>query len=142
MRRPMKRVDFCRGKKVEVCSKEDGFVGSYYEATLVSHLPNGLCVVRYTNLLEDDESQPLTETLYQKELRPLPPRVQGSAFSLYQKVDVFDNDGWWVGEITGRRISDSHYYVYFTTTNEEIAYPYSQIRVHHDWVNGDWLLSN
>ncbi|XP_061372917.1 protein AGENET DOMAIN (AGD)-CONTAINING P1-like [Gastrolobium bilobum] len=128
MHPPLKRVNFCRGDKVEVCSKEEGFLGSYYEATIVSHLDNGLYVVRYKNLLEDNESQPLTETLYPKELRPLPPRVHASQFALYQKVDAFDNDGWWVGSITGR--SGSHYYVYFSTTNEEIAYPSSHIRVH------------
>ncbi|XP_061349561.1 protein AGENET DOMAIN (AGD)-CONTAINING P1-like [Gastrolobium bilobum] len=140
MRPPLKRVDFCRGDKVEVCSKEEGFLGSYYEATIVSHLDNGLYVVRYKNLLEDNESLPLTETLYPKELRPAPPRVHASQFALYQKVDAFDNDGWWVGSITGR--TGSHYYVYFSTTNEEIAYPSSQIRVHQEWVNGNWILSN
>ncbi|XP_061372889.1 protein AGENET DOMAIN (AGD)-CONTAINING P1-like [Gastrolobium bilobum] len=112
------------------------------KATIVSHLDNGLYVVRYKNLLEDNESQPLTETLYPKELRPLPPRVHASQFALYQKVDAFDNDGWWVGSITGR--SGSHYYVYFSTTNEEIAYPSSHIRVHHEWdqcCNGFFFLS-
>lgn len=140
MRPPLKRIDFCKGDKVEVCSKEDGFLGSYYEATVVSHLDNGLYVVRYKNLLEDDESSPLTETLYPKELRPSPPKVNSSHFSLYQKVDAFDNDGWWVGEISGR--TGSYYFVYFASSNEEIAYPCSQIRVHHEWVNGEWVLSN
>ncbi|XP_027347817.1 DUF724 domain-containing protein 3 [Abrus precatorius] len=141
MRPPRKRVDFGRGDKVEVCSKEEGFIGSYYEATVVSHLDNGLYVVRYDTLLQDDESQPLTETLFPKELRPSPPRVQVSHFSLYQCVDAFDNDGWWVGQITGKRGS-SHYYVYFATTNEEIAYPSSKIRLHHEWLQGEWVLSN
>ncbi|RYQ99897.1 hypothetical protein Ahy_B07g087906 [Arachis hypogaea] len=55
-------------------------------------------------------------------------------------LDAFDNDGWWSGEITDR-LGPRHYYVYFRTTNEEIAYPSNKIRVHHEWVNGDWILS-
>nr|XP_048332830.1 uncharacterized protein LOC125423219 [Ziziphus jujuba var. spinosa] len=31
---------FYRGEEVEVCSREDGFLGSYYAATLVAHLEN------------------------------------------------------------------------------------------------------
>ncbi|KAK7405044.1 hypothetical protein VNO78_06203 [Psophocarpus tetragonolobus] len=141
MRPPRKRVDFARGDKVEVCSNEEGFIGSYYLATVVSRLDNGLYVVRYDTLLEDDESQPLTETLFPKELRPAPPLLPRSHFSLYQSVDAFDNDGWWVGHITGIS-SHNHYYVYFPTTNEQISYPLHRIRVHHDWLHGDWLLSN
>ncbi|KAL2328060.1 hypothetical protein Fmac_021487 [Flemingia macrophylla] len=141
MRPPRKKVDFASGDKVEVCSNEEGFVGSYYAATVVSRLDNGLYVVRYDTLLEDDESQPLTETLFPKELRPAPPRLPPAPFSLYQRVDAFDNDGWWLGQITGKS-GHSSYYVYFVTTNEEIAYPASRIRVHHEWLHGDWLLSN
>ncbi|KAK7312868.1 hypothetical protein VNO77_37071 [Canavalia gladiata] len=141
MRPPRKRIDFSIGDKVEVCSKEEGFLGSYYEATVLSHLDNGLYVVRYHTLLEDDESQPLTETLFPKELRPAPPPVHSSNFSLYQSVDAFDNDGWWLGQITGKRGS-SHYYVYFSTTHEQIAYPIHNIRLHHEWHDGEWFLSN
>ncbi|MED6149497.1 hypothetical protein PIB30_063075 [Stylosanthes scabra] len=142
MRPPLKRVDFRPGDKVEVCSKEEGFLGSYYEATVLSRHETGRYVVRYKTLLRDDAvSEPLTKTLFPRDIRPSPPKVYTRGeFSLYQAVDAFDNDGWWSGEITGR-IGPHHYYVYFRTTNEEIAYPSSKIRVHHEWVNGDWILS-
>lgn len=123
---------------MEVCGKEEGFFGSYYEATIVSYLNNARYVVRYKTLVDDDEAKPLTETVNLRELRPSPPLVRStSEFSLHQKVDAFHNDGWWVGEITGK--SGSQYTVYFATSNEEIVYPSSQIRVHQDWVNGEWI---
>jgi len=135
-------MNFGLGDKVEVCSTEEGFLGSYYLATVVSRLDNnGLYVVRYDTLLEDNSSQPLTETLYPEELRPRPPRVVASSFALYQQVDVFDNDGWWVGEIC-EKVDDDHYCVYFSTTEEEIVCPASAIRVHHEWFNGQWVRSN
>ena len=142
MRPPLKRVDFREGDKVEVCSREEGFLGSYYEATVLCHLDTGHYVVQYKTLLQDDDvSKPLVETLYPRDLRPSPPKVHARGeFTPYQIVDAFDNDGWWVGEITGRRAAH-HYCVYFHTTNEEIAYPSSKIRAHHEWVNGEWVLS-
>jgi len=141
MRQPRKMINFGHGDKVEVCSTEEGFLGSYYLATVVSRLDNGLYVVRYDTLLEDNSSQPLTETLYPRELRPKPPRVTASSFALSQQVDVFENDGWWVGEIT-EKVDDDHYCVYLSTTEEEVVYPASAIRVHQEWLNGRWVRSN
>jgi hypothetical protein len=145
MRPPMKRIDYNVGDKVEVCSKEEGFVGSYYEATIVSCLDNGKYVVRYKNLLKDDEYGLLIETLFPKDLRPLPPRVRNPPkFQLNQKVDVFDKDDWWVGEITSEKIrmQKSYYYnVYFDYTGQNIYYPCDQIRVHHELsFCGEWIL--
>jgi len=30
----------CKGDKIEFCSKEEGFIGSYFEGTIVSCLEN------------------------------------------------------------------------------------------------------
>ncbi|KEH36508.1 hypothetical protein MTR_2g011700 [Medicago truncatula] len=102
MRPPTKRVDYKVGDKVEVCSKEDGLVGKY--------------TVRYKNLLKDDESELLTEILFLKDLCLVPPRVRRpSKFKLNQKVYVFDNDGWWIGEITSDKILMQKTYYYNVT---------------------------
>jgi hypothetical protein len=143
--RPMRRINYNVGDKVEVCCKEEGFVGSYFEATIVSCLDNGKYVVRYKNLLKDDESELLTETFFPKDLRPLPPQVRNPPyFQLNQKVDVFDKDGWWVGEIASEKIrmENTYYYnVYFEYYHESNYYPCDQIRVHHELsFNGEWIL--
>lgn len=144
MRPPMRRINYNVGDKVEVCSREEGFVGSYYNATIISCLQNGKYVIRYKNLLLDDESGPLIEMIYSRELRPLPPHVRHPhEFHLNQRVDVFDNDGWWLGEITSERFffENCYYYrVYFSTTFETICYPQDRIRVHHEWLYGEWIL--
>ncbi|XP_015880840.2 protein AGENET DOMAIN (AGD)-CONTAINING P1 [Ziziphus jujuba] len=131
---------FTRGEEVEVCSKEDGFLGSYYAATIVSRLDNGMYIVKYKDLLENDESRPLVETVFKHEVRPVPPEiVSAAAFAYLDKVDAFANDGWWVGKITAKQGSD--YYVYFETTGDEIAYPVSHLRFHLDWRFGKWISS-
>ncbi|CAK8574737.1 unnamed protein product [Lathyrus sativus] len=149
MRPPQKRVNYKIRDKVEVCSKEEGFVGSYFKATIVSCLQNDKFVVRYENLVlddasEDGASEPLEEIIYRRELRPLPPRVRNPPeFRFNQKVDVFDNDGWWLGEITSEkfRFENCYYHrVYFNTTDETICYPCDRIRVHHEWIYGEWIL--
>ncbi|CAK8564090.1 unnamed protein product [Lathyrus sativus] len=144
MRPPVKRIDYEIGDKVEVCSSEEGFRGSYYEATIISRLENGKYVVRYKNLLEDDESGPLIETLFPKDFRPSPPHVRSPRkFQLRQKVDVFYNDGWWLGKIVSDKVltQKGHYYkVYVNNMREAIYYSRKRIRVHHELIHGDWIL--
>ncbi|KAH7521391.1 hypothetical protein FEM48_Zijuj07G0028100 [Ziziphus jujuba var. spinosa] len=126
------------GKEVEVCSREDGFLGSYYAATVVAHLENmNMYIVQYKELLKNDESGPLIERVLKNEVRPVPPEMVATGFSYLDKVDAYDNDGWWVGKITGKE--GSNYNVYFETTGEEIAYPVSRLRFHLDWLSGKWV---
>ena len=119
-----------RGDEVEVCSKQVGFVGSYYAATVITNIGNHSYAVRYKNLVsKEDQSQSLTEIVVIDELRPMPPKVSATGFSLYDAIDAYDNDGWWVGTISGKRGSD-HYYVFFNTYGVEILYPPSRLRPH------------
>ncbi|KAK5770170.1 hypothetical protein PVK06_046320 [Gossypium arboreum] len=122
---------FFQGDKVEVCSKEEGFLGSYYQAKILSPLnDNTLYRVQYKNLVEEeDQTRPLVEIVSADEV-----------FHYLDSVDAFDNDGWWVGKITGRQ--GSKYWVYFETTRDEIAYPVSRLRHHLEWRDGHWILAN
>ncbi|OMO96676.1 hypothetical protein COLO4_15144 [Corchorus olitorius] len=131
------------GDKVEVCSTEEGFVGSYYEATIVSILKDGSYKVRYKNLVEEeDDSKLLVEKASADEVRPMPPRIQGKGtrfYSYLDKVDAFDNDGWWVGIVTG--IDGFKYSVYFESSRDEIAYPVSRLRRHLEWSSDGWVFT-
>ena len=94
-------------------------------------------VVEYKNLVEDDESKPLTETVYRDEIWSFPLRISTSRFYLEQKVNAFDNDGWWIRTITKKKRRGGD--VYFEIFNQDIAYPLSQLSVHQDWVSGNWV---
>ncbi|KAJ4848680.1 hypothetical protein Tsubulata_012712 [Turnera subulata] len=137
----MATVTFTKGDQVMVCSKEEGFPGSYHEGTVLKQLGPNSYVVQYKNLVEeDDDSWPLVEVVPDEDSRTTPPRIHfGGGFGLYNKVDVFANDGRWVGRITERK--GSAYYVYFASTGEEIAYHSSLLRIRLDWVNGNWVSS-
>ena len=100
----------------------------FYAAIAITNIGNHSYAVRYKNLVsEEDQSQPLIEIFAAEELKPMPPKVSATGFSLYDAVDAYDNDGWWVGTISRKRGSD-HYYVFFNTYGVEILYPLSRLR--------------
>lgn len=128
--------------KVEVIGYEQGFLGSYYEATVVSVLGDGRYQVLYKNLIEDEETKiPIKEKLFPRVLRSRPPRVRTVEFKVGQNVDVFINEGWWIGKIVAVDIERSLYMVYFRSTNKITEYHSSSIRVHQDLIDGLWYQS-
>ncbi|XP_009779536.1 protein AGENET DOMAIN (AGD)-CONTAINING P1-like [Nicotiana sylvestris] len=136
---------FQKGDQVDVASQEYGFIGSYYTATIVSFdCTNFQYRVKYKTLLTDDKSAPLEETVTAAEVRPLPPDKNETTpendFHMYDMVDVFDNDGWWIGFIYWK--IGTKCYVYFPTTGDKIAYPSHVLRFHQEWSNGMWNSSN
>ncbi|XP_038686273.1 protein AGENET DOMAIN (AGD)-CONTAINING P1-like isoform X2 [Tripterygium wilfordii] len=126
--------------RVEVCSKEEGFEGSFYGARVLRQVGPKSYEVEYSNLFTEDESSHLIETVSGSELRPRPPGPPlWTRFCVGDTVDALHNDGWWVGRLTARRGVD--YFVYFETTSEMIAYPVYRLRTHRDWVSGMWVSS-
>ncbi|KDP39534.1 hypothetical protein JCGZ_02554 [Jatropha curcas] len=134
-------MKFLKNQKVEVCSKEEGFVGSFYEATILNPIYDNKQVfyeVEYKNLVEEkNENKPLVEKVRHDEVRPLPPPVVNErGYLVDELVEVFDNDGWWFGTITGK--TGCCYSVYFPTTGDHMEYHVSCLRPHQDWVQDKW----
>ncbi|KAG4109884.1 hypothetical protein ERO13_D13G014750v2 [Gossypium hirsutum] len=98
-------VVFFEGDEVKVCSKEEGFFGSYYEPKIISQLNNNtLYRMKYKNIIEEeDQTWPLVEIVSTDEVRPMPPPATitraTQVFHYLERMDAFDNDGWWVGMI-------------------------------------------
>ncbi|KAF3661466.1 hypothetical protein T459_20331 [Capsicum annuum] len=133
-------MEFNKGDHVEVASKEDGFLGSYFEAILISYLAiNKKYIVQYKTLVKDDLSGPLEEVVSLPELRPVPPEIEVNEFDLCDQVDAFDSDGWWVGMVTAK--IGRKYAVYFENFGVECVYHAKDLRVHQDWIDGTWISS-
>ncbi|KAF3685588.1 hypothetical protein T459_20317 [Capsicum annuum] len=132
-------MGFKRGDVIEVASKDEGFVGSYYEAIVVCQPLKKDYIVQYKTLMRDDHSGPLTEFVTLDELRPVPPEIPVSRFDVHDRVDAYSNDGWWVGKITGK--IGATYFVYFELSGDECGYGISDLRVHQDWADGKWICS-
>ncbi|KAI9080593.1 hypothetical protein K1719_037454 [Acacia pycnantha] len=138
---------FFTGQVVEVINLPPG---SYYEATVISHIPHGFYIVEFNTLLNDEDFSFLRETVGPDDLRPLPPRqsiddvsTTGGGFSLDQMVDVQDEEGWWLTEITGREESDPDSYLvycYWNPVDRDVVFHSSELRVHQEWIGGHWVL--
>ncbi|KAL3508761.1 hypothetical protein ACH5RR_028162 [Cinchona calisaya] len=129
------------GDSVEICSNEDGFLGSHYEAKVIARKGKNKFLVEYKTLVkEEDEKELLKEVVESSKIRPQPPLIRVQEFNVLDKIDAFDNDGWWVGRITGRDAFNK-YYVYFESSGDEFLYPFACLRLHQEYENGLWIPS-
>ncbi|KAL3503127.1 hypothetical protein ACH5RR_037576 [Cinchona calisaya] len=128
-----------KGDSVEICNNEDGLFGSYYEAKIITKKGKNKFLVEYKTLVKQEgETELLKEVVEASKVRPSPPQLSVPEFYVLDKVDAFDNDGWWVGKITGR--TSHEYYVYFESSGEEFLYPFGSLRLHQEYENGQWIL--
>ncbi|MCL7051866.1 hypothetical protein MKW94_001201 [Papaver nudicaule] len=130
---------FSVGDSVEVVGHEDGFWGSYYEAKIIKQTEECEFLVEYQTL-EDDDKNLIQDTVDVKYLRPVPPqisKVSSAKFKFNDAVDVWANDGWWVGRVM-QVVPHKHKYtgsdrtrvfVWFDSTQEEIDYQLCKLRV-------------
>lgn len=129
---------FREGMVVEVKSDEEGYQGSWYTAEIVSSLGSVGFLVEYHTLKTDDESAPLREKVFASYIRPFPPEIERiDRYQVLEEVDAWFNEGWWVGLIS-KVLDDQKYGVYFWTSNEELFFVHSDLRVHQDWIDDNW----
>ncbi|KAI4330824.1 hypothetical protein MLD38_029072 [Melastoma candidum] len=100
-------VHLVKGSKVEATSKAEGFIDSWFAATVIKppEMPNSkfrtkrMAIVEYSDLLNEDSSLLLREPVEATMLRPVPPRVEENrGFEVGDVVDAFHLDGWWTGK--------------------------------------------
>ncbi|XP_015078606.1 DUF724 domain-containing protein 2-like [Solanum pennellii] len=125
---------------IEVASQEEGYIGSYYQASIVHPIGAYHYKVKYKTLVNDDKTTPLEESVHVSEVRPIPPAIphETRPMEIYEIVDVYANEGWWFGVITAKVEQD--YYVYFPTTEDTVAYSIDKLRVHQEWSDGNWII--
>lgn len=131
---------FKPGAAVEISSDDDGFRGAWYAGTVIRPAkPKNKFLIQYKTLTtDDDDEKPLQETLDLVQLRPQPPRDRPRSFEFSQEVDAYHNEGWWEGVIT-KVMKNERYSVFFRATREQIDFEGKDLRVHREWVNGDWV---
>ena len=134
---------FSKGTLVEVGSDEDGFHGAWFVATIVAEaVGKGKFLVQYQSLRTDDDSGFLREEIDTLHIRPYPPEtLVVDRFNLFEEVDAWYNDGWWVGVIS-KVLVGTKYRVFFRDTNEEMEFQHSNLRPHQEWIDGKWVLAS
>lgn len=133
---------FDKGTLVEVTSDEDGLQGAWFGATILDKVSNDEYMIEYQSLADEGGTELLKEKANVKHIRPYPPETaEVDYFRVLQEVDALYNDGWWVGVIT-KAMQGKKYFVYFRGTNEEMEFKQSDLRPHHDWINGNWAVAS
>ncbi|XP_009363110.2 DUF724 domain-containing protein 3 isoform X2 [Pyrus x bretschneideri] len=139
---------FSVGTEVEVKSDEEGFKGAWFRATIVTSPTNSSskkrkrALVEYKNLVTEDGSKQLKEYVDSVNLRPTPPQLADRNFYVGDVVDADYRDGWWTGVVGEALDSNSKYRVVFTNPPDLIEFQKERLRLHQDWVNGEWVRTN
>ncbi|KAL0854586.1 hypothetical protein Bca101_059738 [Brassica carinata] len=130
--------------EVEVSYDKNGVRGAWYRAILEdsptkSH--HKLLRVRYTKLLKEDRSSPLTETVDHSLIRPVPPEDDGAVLGEGSVVDAYYKDGWWSGLVVKRKEEDGPitYLVSFDSPPDINQFERKQLRAHLDWTGSKWV---
>ncbi|XP_019188148.1 PREDICTED: DUF724 domain-containing protein 6 [Ipomoea nil] len=144
---------FTDGAEIEISSNDDGFRGAWYEGKVVHSVSKKVkkndssskkenrvqVVVEYATLMaDDDDKQPLQETVDIVQIRPRQPRERRRRFNLSEEVDAYCNDGWWEG-IVMRVLDGRKYSVFFRASKEQLDFAESALRLHREWADGDWV---
>ncbi|CAN1798180.1 Protein AGENET DOMAIN (AGD)-CONTAINING P1, partial [Linum perenne] len=132
------------GDRVEISKPEIEFLGSWYSGIVVRRdksNPNHY-VVQYDKLFKDETQRNLLqETLDRRQLRP-PPTLDEEKkikFKLRDEVDAYHNDGWWEGTIAAEK-PDGNFSVFFRISKYQKIFPEKDLRLHMDWIDGQWTL--
>ncbi|CAD6253518.1 unnamed protein product [Miscanthus lutarioriparius] len=142
------------GTDVEVRVDDDGFHGSWFEATVLDFTPArgyrhpARYTVKYAHLLADDDEGVLAEPFAPSHIRPRPPPPPPSPpprFQTHDIVEAFHNEGWWSGIVVsapaGSGSGAAGVTVAFPITREVIEFAPGLVRPRRDYVDGDWIPS-
>ncbi|XP_024012134.1 uncharacterized protein LOC18016545 isoform X2 [Eutrema salsugineum] len=142
------------GEKIEVRSVEEGFLGSWHLGTVISSKKRRRRSIRYDNILSDDATDYLTDTIDVSEvvegvssscidvsdnlrgrLRPVPPKLEIDRLNLAYGlcVDVFISDAWWEGVIFDHENGSEERRVFFPDLGDEIDAGLQSLRITQDW---------
>ncbi|KAI8531724.1 hypothetical protein RHMOL_Rhmol11G0157800 [Rhododendron molle] len=135
---------FKKGSAVEISSDDEGFRGAWYSGTVIRPAPSRAkdkrVLVEYETLTADEAGKKrLRETLDWVQLRPPPPpETRRRGFKFSEEVDAYHNDGWWEGVVT-EVLEGGRYTVFFRGTREQMEFEGSELRVHREWKDGNWV---
>ncbi|KAJ4955669.1 hypothetical protein NE237_012452 [Protea cynaroides] len=130
---------FPKGAEVEVCFDDPGFRGGWFTATVLRQ-PNrdNKIYVEYHTLIAENSKKKLREKADVVNVRPIPPREEHRTFKMSEEVDAFYDDGWWEGVITKVHDND-RFSVYFRGSKTQSTFPASDLRLHREWVDSNWV---
>ncbi|GJY45301.1 agenet domain-containing protein [Tanacetum coccineum] len=123
-------------KKAEVAFDHEDPREVWFPATVLKNYVDAF-LVEYQKLGNGDQAVLHKATVDFWHIRPSPPHLSYTHFSLDDEVDVFYDYGWWRGVIT-KEHADNKYNVFFEHSKKEREFICSKVRPHLEWKHGEW----
>ncbi|KAE8665427.1 hypothetical protein F3Y22_tig00112614pilonHSYRG00029 [Hibiscus syriacus] len=133
-------MNFRRGNLVEVLRREDDDdpCGSWFTGNVISADGENY-VVRY-NLLMDHRGKQVMEKLQRKDVRPLPPCVNGKSWVVGDVAEVSDIKCWRVGKITKVLKNNDRFVVKLFGSIQLKEFHASSLRIRQAWDGKKWMV--
>ncbi|KAL9238684.1 hypothetical protein vseg_013074 [Gypsophila vaccaria] len=154
-KRSKSKIKFDVGDTVEVRSDEDGFIGSWHPAKIISW-KIGCRVVKYDHLLSDDDKM-YTESIEVAGVidgitnespvnrgrirpRPLAAKLKGAELHYGLCVDSYLNDAWWEGVVFDDNDGSRSREIFFPDLGDVAKVELENMRITWDWneVTEEW----
>ncbi|KAE8730665.1 guanine nucleotide-binding protein subunit gamma 1-like [Hibiscus syriacus] len=133
-------MNFRRGDSVEVLRREDDDdpCGSWFTGNIVSADGENY-VVRY-NLLMDHRGKQAMEKLQGKDVRPLPPSVNGKSWVVGDVAEVFNIRSWKVGKIAKVLKNNDRFVIKLFGSIQLKEFHASSLRIRQAWDGKKWMV--
>ncbi|KAK8693934.1 hypothetical protein V6N13_071501 [Hibiscus sabdariffa] len=132
-------MKFRKGSLVEVLRREHDLCGSWFPGEILSTDGDNY-IVRY-NLLEYHEAKRVTVKVRGKDVRPLPPSVNGKSWAVGDIAEVFDIQCWRVAKVAKVLKNGNWFVIKFFGSIQLKEFHASNLRIRQAWHGNRWIVT-
>ncbi|XVF80863.1 hypothetical protein PTKIN_Ptkin15bG0109800 [Pterospermum kingtungense] len=129
-------MKFRKGNSVEVLRRQHDPYGSWFAGNILSANGDNY-IVRYKQLM-DQKGKQVVEKVQGKDVRPLPPSINGKSWAVGDIVEVFDIQCWRVGKVAKVLNNDNRFVIKFFGSIQLKEFHGSSIRIRQAWHGNKW----
>ncbi|GIL69867.1 hypothetical protein Vretifemale_646 [Volvox reticuliferus] len=134
---------FTHNELIEVFGDEDdGFPGCWIEAVFIEPVGDKQALVQYLEFIDDNDGQPLRETISRKRIRPAPPPQLAFASIRDAKeahlVETYCDDCWWHAIVHSISTAGVKLAMHECRSHYMLVRDYRLLRPRMEFVNGSW----
>ena len=131
-------MKFRKGNSVEVLRREHDPCGSWFTGNILSADGDNY-IVRY-KLFMDHEGKQVVEKVQEKDVRPLPPSVNGKSWAIGDIAEVFDIQCWRVGKVAKVLKNNNRFVIKFFGSIQLKEFHASSLRIRQAWHGKKWMV--
>ncbi|XWS31509.1 hypothetical protein CRYUN_Cryun23aG0082400 [Craigia yunnanensis] len=131
-------MKFRKGNSVEVLRREHDPCASWFTGNILSADGDNY-IVKY-KLLMDHEGKQVVEKVQGKDVRPMPPSVNGKSWAIGDIAEVFDIQSWRVGKVAKVLKNNNRFVIKFFGSIQLKEFHASSLRIRQAWHGNKWMV--